>query len=274
MKRLTLIRAHRLEFADLDWAEAPARLAFETGTEGDRLRRYDLSRDRELIRAIGKFVDVRKASIGGTFDLLDFDLDELREFDEPPDPNASTHADPMGDSSESVDGQAEVRGSANDENIVCPRPDLAESVSGPLFVDRCEDENPVQPGAPSAIVLEDAGDKVQSEVAPTTVAGVCDPGVLTIPAYVTAACDPDVPGTAGLAEAGYSAGTVAAQTEKSECYPKTGDVEIGPESQNSIAASPSSDDGCDDDQILRNEPIEVVRGSLSVVRGGANTKEI
>ena len=50
VKRLTRIRAERLRFAEADRAEAPARLAFETGTEGDRLRRYDLSRDRVLLR--------------------------------------------------------------------------------------------------------------------------------------------------------------------------------------------------------------------------------
>jgi hypothetical protein len=130
VNRLTRIRAHRQQFADLDWAEAPARLAFETGTEGDRLRRYDLSRDRVLIRAIGKFVEVRNASIAGTFNLLDYDLDELREFDDPPNPNACVHAAPNGELGESRNGQAEVTGLVRDENVVGPCADLATEADG------------------------------------------------------------------------------------------------------------------------------------------------
>jgi hypothetical protein len=107
VSRLTLIRAQRQRFADVDWAEAPARLAFETGTEGDRLRRYDLSRDRELVRAVGKFLDVRKASVAGTFDLLDYGLDAVMEFDGPHDPTASHRAAPpcdIGPSTLAADG--------------------------------------------------------------------------------------------------------------------------------------------------------------------------
>ena len=48
---------------------------------------------------------------------------------------------------------------------------------------------------------------VQSEVTPTIVAGVCDPG------------DPT---TTGLTEAGYNACPVVARAEAPECYPKTG----------------------------------------------------
>jgi hypothetical protein len=130
VNRLTRIREHRQQFADLDWAEAPARLAFETGTEGNRLRRYDLSRDRELIRAIGKFVEVRKASIAGTFNLLEYDLDESREFDEPRNRNKGVHAAPSGDLGRSSNGQAEVTGLVRDQNVADPRPDLATEAHG------------------------------------------------------------------------------------------------------------------------------------------------
>jgi hypothetical protein len=47
----------------------------------------------------------------------------------------------------------------------------------------------------------------QSAVTPTTVAGVCDPGIST---------------TTGLREAGYNAGLIAARAEAPECYPKAG----------------------------------------------------
>jgi hypothetical protein len=48
---------------------------------------------------------------------------------------------------------------------------------------------------------------VQSEVTSTIVAGVCDPGI---------------PTTTGLREAGYNAGPIAARAEAPEFYPKTG----------------------------------------------------
>ena len=105
VNRLTLIRAERQRFAEADRAEAPARLAFETGTEGDRLRRYDLSRDRVLLRTVSEFVDVRKASIAGTFNLSDYDLDELTDFE---DHQACSHAAPLADSEMSRFGQADV----------------------------------------------------------------------------------------------------------------------------------------------------------------------
>ena len=49
-------------------------------------------------------------------------------------------------------------------------------------------------------------DMVQSGVTPAIVAGVCDPGV---------------PRTTGLREAGYNACPIVARVEKPECYPKT-----------------------------------------------------
>jgi hypothetical protein len=190
VNRLTRIRAHRQQFADLDWAEAPARLAFETGTEGDRLRRYDLSRDRVLIRAIGKFVEVRKASIAGTFNLLDYDLDELREFDEPKNPNDGILADPSGNVGNSRNGQAEVTGFVRDQNVADPRPELATEadgsgkiaapipesaegcddgailrnepksfVSGPLSVVRCEAETADESDATGAVARENAANE-------------------------------------------------------------------------------------------------------------------
>ena len=182
VNRLTLIRAERLRFAQADRDEAPARLAFETGTEGDRLRRYDLSRDRVLIRTIGKFVEVRNASIAGTFNLLDYDLDELMEFDDPRDPQSCIHASPLADVSNSRSGQPDVNACVSDENVVEPRPDAArpanmpgksdsptadseescdddqilrneanaELVSGPLSVVRCEIETTHEPCTPNA----------------------------------------------------------------------------------------------------------------------------
>jgi hypothetical protein len=47
---------------------------------------------------------------------------------------------------------------------------------------------------------------VQTEVTPTIVAGVCDPGI---------------PTATGLTEAGYNACPIVARAEAPECYPKT-----------------------------------------------------
>ena len=167
-----------------------------------------------LIRAIGKFVEVRNASIAGTFNLLDYDLDELKECDHPSDPNAGTHADPIGDSSESGDGQAEVAGPANDEAV---RAGVDNETAGDWIWDQvaklapiraedlrklneeCRNEGQdIKAAARRSRRVANkngtrASDQVQSEEPPTMVAGVCDPGVPTTPANVAAVCDPDLP---------------------------------------------------------------------------------
>ena len=57
--------------ADADLAEAPVRLALETGTEGDRGRRYILSYERLVNRRIDTFLKVRKASGSGELDFVE-----------------------------------------------------------------------------------------------------------------------------------------------------------------------------------------------------------
>ena len=64
------IRAMLQQIADADEAEAPVRLAFETGTEGDRGRRYILSYERLVNLRIDTFLKVRKASASGELDLV------------------------------------------------------------------------------------------------------------------------------------------------------------------------------------------------------------
>jgi hypothetical protein len=71
IERLTQIRYGLKRIADADLAEAPARLAFETGPEGERQRRYILSNERLLNRRIDEFLKVRKASEAGTLDHFD-----------------------------------------------------------------------------------------------------------------------------------------------------------------------------------------------------------
>ena len=69
--RIGRIRARLQQIADADLAEAPVRLAFETGTEGDRQRRYVLSFERLINRRIDTFLKVRKASGSGELDLIE-----------------------------------------------------------------------------------------------------------------------------------------------------------------------------------------------------------
>jgi hypothetical protein len=66
--RLMEIRMVLLSIGQADAAEAPARLAFETGTEGDRQRRYGLSNERLVIRRFSEFLRTRSMIASGTFE--------------------------------------------------------------------------------------------------------------------------------------------------------------------------------------------------------------
>ncbi len=68
MLRIRQIVALRREILAEDIAEAARRLAFEPGSEGDKQRRYVLSRGRLLIQSIKTFIALRKASNDGTLD--------------------------------------------------------------------------------------------------------------------------------------------------------------------------------------------------------------
>ncbi len=57
-----------------DLAEAPARLAFETGPEGDRYRRYELTNERLALQSYDRFLRTRNFVVTGRFDLIDVDL--------------------------------------------------------------------------------------------------------------------------------------------------------------------------------------------------------
>jgi hypothetical protein len=82
--RIGRIRVRLQKIADADLAGAPVRLAFETGTEGDRQRRYVLSYERLVNRRIDTFLKVRKASGSGELDLIELQqstgADKLREL--------------------------------------------------------------------------------------------------------------------------------------------------------------------------------------------------
>ncbi len=75
--RLRHVRQMLQEIADADAAEAPGRLAFELGPEGDRYRRYGLSAERLVIKRFGDFLKTRGKTADGTFDAVDVDLQAL-----------------------------------------------------------------------------------------------------------------------------------------------------------------------------------------------------
>ena len=57
--------------------KAPARLAFETGPEGDRHRRYELTHERMVARRIHQFINIRIKGASGAFDPTDVHLQDL-----------------------------------------------------------------------------------------------------------------------------------------------------------------------------------------------------
>jgi hypothetical protein len=63
--------------ADADQVEAPARLAFEIGVEGDRYRRYELTNERLALHSYDRFLRTRNFVVTGRFDLIDVDLQNL-----------------------------------------------------------------------------------------------------------------------------------------------------------------------------------------------------
>jgi hypothetical protein len=77
LRRLQDIRLYLQVVAQTDEAEAPARLAFETGPEGDRHRRYGLSAERLVIKRFGDFVKTRGQIVAGTFDPTEVELQDL-----------------------------------------------------------------------------------------------------------------------------------------------------------------------------------------------------
>jgi hypothetical protein len=75
--RIRHVRQTLQAIADTDAAEAPGRLAFEVGPEGERHRRYGLSAERLVIKRFNDFLKTRGMSADGTFDTVDVDLESL-----------------------------------------------------------------------------------------------------------------------------------------------------------------------------------------------------
>jgi hypothetical protein len=81
IKRVSETRAELQEIADADAAEAPARLTYEIGPEGDKHRRYILSNGRQVSKSVNDFFKARTMSETGIFDCVAADR---HNRDEPP----------------------------------------------------------------------------------------------------------------------------------------------------------------------------------------------
>ena len=73
IKRVREIRAELAQIADDDAAEAPARLTYEIGPEGDKHRRYLVSNERLVNKTVNDFYKARNMSEAGVFDRVDAD---------------------------------------------------------------------------------------------------------------------------------------------------------------------------------------------------------
>ncbi len=221
-----------------DEAEAPARLAFEPGPEGDRYRRYELTNERLALQSYDRFLRTRNFVVTGRFDLIDVDSSPLSVVSGPlsvvgcksevtKEPEASDEVT-LAAGAERTDLAAVLTSAAHgEEQCDAPAPwevDQQTPAPSPREQTGCDDEPILRNEANSSVVS-----------GPLSVVGC---SVETI----------DEP--------------IAPDAAMSESHDQ--DLE---------APAPSRDQeaGCDDDGILRNEantgPLSVVSSPLSVVRG-------
>jgi hypothetical protein len=94
--RIRQLRTELAPIAIADAAEAPARLTYEIGLEGDKHRRYILSNERLVNRTVSDFFKARDRSETGLFELVSGPLYvvccERETIDAPVAPIAAVHA--------------------------------------------------------------------------------------------------------------------------------------------------------------------------------------
>ncbi len=196
IKRVREIRAELEEIAEADAAEAPARLKYEIGPEGDKHRRYVLSNGRLVSKSVNDFLKARTMSETGIFDSVaadrhnrdvpsglapsveigaekQVDLGETRQ--ELAELNGNT---PVDDDEQAwsrratpaeVDGQTpdpshDQEASCDDDLFLRNEPN-AEFVSGPLSVVRGHVVPINEPGAPNATADVRDDKNLEAEIA-------------------------------------------------------------------------------------------------------------
>ena len=108
IRRIQETRAKLQGIADLDAAEAPDRLWFETGPEGENHRRYVLSHKRVLNRSIGMLLTARTKAESGAFDRVDAGPHEPAQAADLPAADVFPASTPMADTGNCGSGGADA----------------------------------------------------------------------------------------------------------------------------------------------------------------------
>ncbi len=194
IKRVGEIRAELAVIADADAAEAPARLTYEIGPEGDKHRRYILSNGRQVSKSVNDFFKARTMSETGIFDCVAADRHNRDEPsglaptaelgpEKPLDLGEARQEQAALDGSTPVDDNAQVQhreaapadvdgqtpapsqdqeASCDDDLILRNEPN-AEFVSGPLSVVSGQVAPFDEPGAPNAVTNDRDDQDLEAE---------------------------------------------------------------------------------------------------------------
>ena len=254
--RIGRLRAKLQQIADADLAEAPVRLAFETGTEGDRQRRYVLSFERLINRRIDTFLKVRKASGSGELDLIELQqsmggADKLTELLE--DAGFINRPDPVLKSTNTATTAAVVESESNEElpsvSVV------SEVVCGDESILRNEATAPSNDMVGSSQLRDEEAPGCEAEAPDTLCTSQLDRGD---PPSEESQCDdlaqsrPNAPAAPlnGIAPSGERESSVSESTNASTAPAAAQSLTDGePPSVSFLLES-----ACGDNWILRNEP--------------------
>ncbi len=295
IKRVRGIRAELEEIADADEAEAPARLTYEIGPEGDKHRRYILSNGRQVSKSVNDFFKARTMSETGKFASVAADRhnrdepaglapgvaigpekpvevgetrQELAALDGNTPVDDDMQARPREATPVDVDGRTpasshDQEASCDDDSIL--RNEATEFVRCPLSVVSGQVALFDEPGAPNAATNDRDDENAKTEI-DREKAGklIWDEAVLRAPIRAEDLRKMNEESRKDAQEA-RAADRRSRRRGKRSGMP--GDRERTAPRRDQIIS-------CDDNQILRNEANhEFVSGPLSVVSGGFDAIE-
>jgi hypothetical protein len=239
IKRARAIRAELEQLALADAAEAPARLTYEIGPEGDKHRRYVLSNERLVSKSVNDFFKARNMSATGVFDFVAVDrmIAEMGpdEIDESRNDDAKFVSGPL--------------------PVVRCKVDPTDFVGGPLAVVGCNVETIDEPSAPNGATNDrDDADLVAERDCERAGKLLWDEVARLAPIRTENLRKLNVECRQEEQEAQAAARRIRRREDKKG----------QPEDRETLAPSRDQDASCDDDQILRNEANESVSGPLSV----------
>ncbi len=286
INRVSEIRAKLQEIADADAAEAPARLTYEIGPEGDKHRRYILSNGRQVSKSVNDFFKARTMSETGIFDIVRGPLSVVSgqavPIDEPGAPNdlGETRQEqagidgltPVDDDDQArsleatpteVDGQTpapshDLEASCDDDSILRNEPN-DEFVRGPLSVVSGQGVPIDGPGAPNAATNDGDDKNVEAHIISEKASkSSWDAVAMRVPIRAE-----------GLRKLNEECRQEEQETKAAARRSRRRRGKIGIlGSRKMPAPSWEREASCDDDPILRNEANdEFVSGPWSVVSG-------